>query len=73
MNAKQIIRLVGSIFSATAALKAFNKARDDGDKLKMLDAGLTAASVAVAVAIVVRDVRSGDDDRSRIVELEDGA
>ncbi|NED97355.1 hypothetical protein G1H11_18830 [Phytoactinopolyspora alkaliphila] len=70
MNAKQIIRIVGSVFSATAAMKAFTKAKHEGDKLKMLDAGLAAASIAVTVAIVVRDVRGGDD-RSRMVELGD--
>lgn len=72
MNPKHIIRIVGSLFSATAAIKAFSKAKNDNDTLKMIDAGLSAASVAVTVAIVVREIRHGDE-HNRVVELEDGA
>ncbi|NEE02852.1 hypothetical protein [Phytoactinopolyspora halotolerans] len=70
MNGKQVIKVVGSAFGAFSALRAFSKARHEGDRLKMLDAGLSVASVAVTVAIIVREIREGDD-HSRIVELED--
>jgi hypothetical protein len=70
MNIKHIIRFVGSAFAAGSALKELSKAKRENDKLKMLEAGLSLASVAVTVAVVVREVRQGED-HSRIVELED--
>ncbi|WP_129669766.1 hypothetical protein [Phytoactinopolyspora endophytica] len=72
MNIKHIIRVVGGVFAAGSAIKTFSKAKNEGDKLKMIDAGLSVASVAVTIAITVREIREGDDG-SRIVELEDEA
>jgi hypothetical protein len=72
MNVKHIIKLVGQALAVGGTVRAFAKARREGDKLKMLDAGLAAASIAVTVAVVVRDVRQGED-HSRIVELEDAS
>lgn len=70
MNIKHVIKLAGTAFGAFSAIKAFSKAKSEGDTLRMVDAGLSAASVAVTVAIIVREIRDGDGS-SRIVELED--
>ncbi|WP_166355499.1 hypothetical protein [Phytoactinopolyspora limicola] len=72
MNAKHIIKLATQAFAVVGAVRAFAKARHEGDKLKMLDAGLAGASIVVTVAIVVREVRAGDTT-SRVVELEDAS
>ncbi|NDL59149.1 hypothetical protein [Phytoactinopolyspora mesophila] len=72
MNIKHIIKLTSQALAAGGAVRAFTKARREGDTLKMVDAGLAAASVAVAIAVVVREVRQGED-HSRIVELEDAS
>lgn len=71
MNLRTITKLAGPAVSAGATVRTFTKARREHDKLRMLDAVITALSVAVTVAIVVRELRENRAEQSRLIDLED--
>lgn len=71
MNVKTLARFGGQAIAAGATVRTFSKARRDGDKLRMLDAIVTALSIAVTVAVIVRELREKSADKSRMIELED--
>lgn len=71
MNVKYLAKFAGSAFGAFSAVRALTKARHEGDKLRMADAVLSAASAALAIAIVVRDLREERNAASRLVDLEE--
>jgi len=62
MKAKDGIRLATRGFAAVSGVRAVNSARKSGDKLELADAILTLASVAVTIAIVVREIRQNDNE-----------
>ncbi len=71
MNVKYVAKFASSSFGAVSAVRALNKARHEDDRLRMIDAVLSAASAAIAVAILVRDIRSDQDAESRMTQLEE--
>ena len=71
MNVKYLAKFAGSAVGAGAAAKSFSKARQQHDKLRMIDALISVLSVAITVAIVVREIRENQDSKSRVIELED--
>ena len=71
MNVKYLVKCASSAFGAVSAVRALTKARHDGDRLRMADAVISAASAAIAVAIVVRDMRDEKNDSNRLVDLEE--
>lgn len=71
MNVKYLAKFVGSAVGAGSALRSFARARRDNDRLKMLDALISVASVALTVAIVVREIREEKSTDSRVIDLED--
>jgi len=56
---------------AVGAARSLTKARRDGDKLRMVDAVLSILSVAITIAIIVREIREAQDDNKPLVELKD--
>ncbi|HEY9411843.1 MAG TPA: hypothetical protein VIP77_19850 [Jiangellaceae bacterium] len=71
MNVKTIAKFAGQAAATVATVRTFSKARREHDKLRMLDAVITAVSIAVTVAIVVREIRENRDEKSRLIDLED--
>lgn len=71
MNVRTIAKFAGQAAAAGATVRTFTKARRENDNLRMLDAVLTALSIAVTVAIVIREIRENSDEKSRLIELED--
>ena len=71
MNVKYLVKFASSAFGAVSAVRALTKARHEGDRLRMADAVISAASAAVAVAIVVRDMRDEKNDTTGLVDLEE--
>ncbi len=71
MNIKTLARFGGQTIAAVTAVRMFTKARREGDKLRMLDAVVTALSIAVTVAVVVRELREATEGKSRLIELGD--
>lgn len=62
MKAKDGFRLATRGASVVGSARMLNNARKDGDKLKIADALLTLLSVAVTIAIIVREIRERDSE-----------
>ena len=56
-NAKTIATLIGTALSARTALQRVKQARDDADRLELLDALLNTAVVITGVLVIVRRLR----------------
>jgi hypothetical protein len=56
---KTIVTLIGTIFAGRTALQRIRQARDDADRLELLDAALNAAVVITGVLVIVRRLRQG--------------
>ena len=59
---------IGStLFGAVSVVKQAKEARQEGDRLQLLDAAVSAAAIATGVALLVRELRRmGDDDSSAV-------
>jgi hypothetical protein len=58
-------RLAGQAFALVTVVRALRQAREEGDRLRLLDAVVNALAVATTVAILVRELRQrrlGDAD-----------
>jgi hypothetical protein len=52
-----------TLFGAVNVVKQARKAREEGDKLQLIDAVVSAAAIATGVALLVRELRRmGDND-----------
>ncbi|MBB5790541.1 hypothetical protein [Jiangella mangrovi] len=71
MNVKYLAKFGGSAMGAVGAARSLTKARREGDKLRMVDAVLSILSVAITIAIIVREIREAQDDNKPLVELKD--
>jgi hypothetical protein len=71
VNIKTLARFGGQAIAAATTVRMFSKARREGDKLRMLDAIVTAVSIALTVAVVVRELRETAEGKSRLIELGD--
>jgi hypothetical protein len=60
-STKTLITLVGTIFAGRTALQRVRQARDDADRLELLDAALNAAVVITGVLVIVRRLRQGQE------------
>lgn len=69
MNIKYLAKFAGSAVGAGSAVRSFAKARRENDRLRMVDAVVSVVSVAITVAIIVREIR--EDQNDRVTELED--
>jgi hypothetical protein len=57
-----LLTLVGTVFAARSALSRMRQARDDGDRLELLDAVLNSVVVVTGTLVVVRRLRRGEDE-----------
>ncbi|TDE02192.1 hypothetical protein [Jiangella asiatica] len=71
MNVKYLAKFGGSALGAVGAVRSLAKARRENDRLRLIDAVLSVLSVAVTIAIVVRELREQQNTNSRVIELED--
>lgn len=71
MNVKYLAKFGGSALGAVGAARSLTKARREGDKLRMIDAVLSILSVAITIAIVVREIREAQSEDKPLVELKD--
>lgn len=70
MNVKYLAKFGGSAMGAVGAARSLTRARREGDKLRMVDAVLSILSVAITVAIIVREIREAQDENKPLVELK---
>ena len=60
-NLKSLLTLVGTAFAGRTAIARVRQARDDDDRLELLDAALNIAVVITGVLVIVRRLRQGEE------------
>ena len=61
-KAKTLITIVGTVMAGRTALNRVRQAREDGDRLELVDAFLNAAVVITGLIVIVRRMRRGEDE-----------
>jgi hypothetical protein len=61
-KAKTLITIVGTVMSGRTALNRLRQAREDGDRLELVDAFLNAAVVITGLIVIIRRLRAGEDE-----------
>ena len=60
-NLKSMLTLIGTVFAGRTAIARLRQARDDADRLELLDAALNIAVVVTGVLVIVRRLRQGEE------------
>jgi hypothetical protein len=61
-NAKTLFSIVGTVMAGRTALARVRQAREDGDRLELIDAFLNAAVVVTGLIVIIRRLRRGEDE-----------
>ncbi len=59
-NVRSLLTLIGTAFAGRTAVARLRQARDDEDRLELLDAALNIAVVVTGVLVIVRRLRQGE-------------
>jgi hypothetical protein len=59
-NVTSMLTLIGTAFAGRAAINRLLQARDDADRLELLDAALNIAVVVTGLLVIVRRLRRGE-------------
>jgi len=60
-NVRSLLTLIGTAFAGRTAIARLRQARDDDDRLELLDAALNIAVVVTGVLVIVRRLRQGEE------------
>ncbi len=60
-NVKSMLTLIGTAFAGRTAIARMRQARDDDDRLELLDAALNIVVVITGVLVIVRRLRQGEE------------
>ena len=58
---RSLLTLLGTAFAGRTAIARVRQARDDDDRLELLDAALNIAVVVTGVLVIVRRLRQGEE------------
>jgi hypothetical protein len=61
-KAKTLFSIVGTVMAGRTALARVRQAREDGDRLELIDAFLNAAVVVTGLIVIIRRLRRGEDE-----------
>jgi hypothetical protein len=61
-KAKTLLTIVGTVMAGRTALSRDRQAREDGDRLELVDAFLNAAVVVTGLIVIIRRLRRGEDE-----------
>jgi hypothetical protein len=61
-KAKTLLTIVGTVMAGRTALSRVRQAREDGDRLELVDAFLNAAVVVTGLIVIIRRLRRGEDE-----------
>ena len=61
-NVKSVITFVSTVMAGRTAISRVRQAREDGDRLELVDAALNAIVVITGTIIIVRRLRRGEDE-----------
>jgi hypothetical protein len=59
---KTAITVISTVMAGRTALARVRQAREDGDRLELVDAALNTLVVVTGVIIIVRRIRRGEDE-----------
>ncbi len=61
-NIKSIVTFVTTVMAGRTAIQRLKQAREDGDRLELVDALLNAVVLVTGTIIIVRRLRRGEDE-----------
>ena len=61
-NVKSIVTFVTTVMAGRTAVQRLRQAREDGDRLELIDALLNAVVLVTGTIIIVRRLRRGEDE-----------
>jgi hypothetical protein len=61
-NIKSIVTFVTTMMAGRTAIQRLKQAREDGDRLELVDALLNAIVLVTGTIIIVRRLRRGEDE-----------
>ncbi len=61
-SVKSIVTLVTTVMAGRTAIQRLRQAREDGDRLELVDAVLNAIVLVTGTIIIVRRLRRGEDE-----------
>ncbi len=61
-NIKSLVTFVTTVMSGRTALKRLRQAREDGDRLELVDALLNGIVLVTGTIIIIRRLRAGEDE-----------
>ena len=61
-NMKTAITFVGTVMAGRTAITRLQQAREDGDRLELIDALLNAVVLVTGTIIIIRRLRAGEDE-----------
>ena len=61
-NIKTVITFVGTVMAGRTAISRLQQAREDGDRLELIDALLNAVVLVTGTIIIIRRLRRGEDE-----------
>ncbi len=61
-NIKNIVTFVSTVMAGRTAFSRLKQAREDGDRLELLDALLNTVVLVTGTIIIIRRLRRGEDE-----------
>ena len=61
-NIKNIVTFVSTVMAGRTAVTRLMEAREDGDRLELVDAVLNAVVLVTGTIIIIRRLRRGEDE-----------
>jgi hypothetical protein len=61
-NIKSIVTFVTTVMAGRTAIQRLKQAREDGDRLELVDAVLNTVVLVTGTIIIVRRLRRGEDE-----------
>ena len=61
-KAKTLVTVVGTVMAGRTALARLRQARNDADRLELLDAFLNVAVVVTGLIVIARRLRRGEEE-----------
>ena len=61
-NIKSIVTFVTTLMAGRTAIQRLRQAREDGDRLELVDAVLNTVVLVTGTIIIVRRLRRGEDE-----------
>jgi hypothetical protein len=65
---RNLVRLGGRAFAVTTVVRQIKRARQERDRLRLLDAVVNALAILTAILIVIREIRERSEDKTEAVE-----